>query len=229
MNTGPGADTSAYFYREGFAYPAMRMNAMTGFSSGQRVISGSTEVMSSQYYPVLMLPPSADSARLNVIVSNVNMTTTSQVQSFSYTIADHGDGSFKHLSNGLYVQLNVADPLNWSTQEIVVDTGGHLQSVPQVVPDIVVYPNPYLVNGSSKLNFQMPELPATDATLTILSSSMDRIFSKSMPFVALRPQEKYLQWDGHDEDGRAASTGIYFYFITAGDREFHGKFAIIRQ
>ena len=229
MNTGANADTSAYFYDEGRAYPTMRMNAMTSFTSGQRLINGSTEVMSSQYFPILMLPPAGDSSRMNAIVTNVNMNTTSQSQPFSYFITDHGDDSYKHLSNGLYVQLSISDPLNWSTQEVIVDTGGHIRAIPQVVPDIVVYPNPFVVNGSAKLNFQMPELSSTEATLTILSSGMDRIFSKAMPFIELRPQEKYLQWDGYDENGRTASTGIYFYFISSGDREFNGKFAIIRQ
>jgi hypothetical protein len=35
MNTGPNADTSAYFYNEGRAYPAMRMNTLMDFMSGR--------------------------------------------------------------------------------------------------------------------------------------------------------------------------------------------------
>jgi hypothetical protein len=57
------------------------------------------------------------------------MNTTPDLQSFSYVITNDGDASYKHLSNGLYVKLSAADLLNWSSQEVIVDTGGHLQTV----------------------------------------------------------------------------------------------------
>ncbi len=229
MNTGVNADTTTYFYKEGKSYPTMRMNPVDSITTGSLTTSGSTEVMSCQYYPLKVHAATGHSSRLISIITNVNLTSTAQLQAYTYIIADKGDDSYRHLANGLYAKLDVADPGNWAAQEIILDSGRHIETVPEIVSDIIVYPNPFLAGGSAKLNFHLPSVSVTEASLNILSSTMDRVVSLQAPVVQLKPLEPYLQWDGMDERGRVVSSGIYFYYITVGDRQFTGKFAVIRK
>lgn len=229
MNTGIDADTTAYFYTEGRSYPPMRMKPMVSYSSGQRTMSGSIGVMSSEYYPFSIYNGNGDTSRMNTIISNVNVAETNLGQAYSYIIADQGDDSFRHLSNGLFTKLSVGDPVNWSSREILIDSGNHIHSVPAVVSTVVAFPNPFRASGSAKLHFRLPASASTDANLLIISSTLDRIYSQQMPIVELMPAEPSLLWDGIDESGRTIATGIYFYFITVGDLQFTGKFAVIRD
>ncbi len=212
-NTGPAGDTTTY-YAEGRHYPSMRLKPMIQFISGRRVILDTIQTLSSVYRRI-----DVNGAQMLTIVSNLDVAVTEQGQTFSYVIADHGDESYRRLSNGLYARLEVSNPAHWAVQE----------SVPEVVADVVVFPNPYIVGGSSSLKFHLPLVSSLTATLTILSSSMDRVFSSSVPVVEERPSEPHLRWDGHDTDGLLVSSGIYFFFITVDDKEYIGKFALIRE
>ncbi len=212
-NTGPGSDTVA-FYSEGRHYPEMRMKPLVQFMSGRRTILDTIQMLSSVYHPI-----EVNGAQMVTLVSNLNMSASGQAQTFAYVIADNGDESYRRLSNGLYTRLDVNDPANWMVQE----------SVPEVVADVVVFPDPYILSGSAVVNFHLPLVSSTAATLTILSSSMDRVFSSSVPVVEAKPSEPFVRWDGHDENGNAASTGVYFFYITIDDRQYVGKFALIRK
>src|SRR5258707_4058814 len=155
-----------------------------------------------------------------VIISNVNPSSNSRARnSFSYTIADHGDESYKHLSNGVYVKLDAADPEQWSTQE----------SVPTVVSDVLVFPNPFVSKGQNVLSFRLPPVANPDATLAIFSGTLDRIISRDLPVIEFHPSEPSITWDGHDDQNNLAPSGIYFYVITVDDKQYMGKFVIIRE
>lgn len=211
-NTGLTSDTVKY-YAEGRYYPTMLLKPVVQFLPGQRTVNDTIQTMSSAYRPI-----DVSGAQMTAIISNVNVNISNLGQRFAYILSDAGDGSFRHLSNGVFTRLDVADPSNWSVQE----------SVPAVVADVVVFPNPYILKGPEFLNFHLPLVTTSTASLSIFTSNMDRIYSNTVPVVELRPSEPYLTWDGHDTDGNQASTGVYFYFIMVDDKQYTGKFAVIR-
>ncbi len=213
-NTGPNCDTVKY-YSEGINYPPMRVRNVAQYTPPQRIILDSIQVLSSVYHPVII-----DNAQMMVIISNVNTATiTSALQGLSYTIAESGDETFKHLSNGVHVKLNVSDPQRWSTQE----------SVPSVVNDVLVYPNPYLSNGTNVVHFRLPPVVDTYASLSVFSGALERLISKELPIREIQPSEPYITWDGKGERHEQANSGIYFYVITVDNKQYTGKFALIRK
>jgi hypothetical protein len=213
-NTGLNCDTVKY-YTEGRNYPTMRTRNIVQYTSPQKVIIDSIQVLSSVYRPIVV-----NGGQMMVIVSNVNTASSSLAKNgFSYVVADAGDESYKHLANGVYVKLEVPDPQRWSTHE----------SVPSVVSDIVVFPNPFIARGSNVLNFRLPPVTEQSATLAIFSGALEKIISGDFSITEITASEPFISWNGHDELDRLVSSGIYFYVITVDDKKYTGKFAIIRE
>ncbi|HTK83379.1 MAG TPA: MXAN_6640 family putative metalloprotease [Bacteroidota bacterium] len=210
---GPNCDT-VRFYAEGRNYPTVRLRNVVQYAAPQKIIVDSIQALSSVYRPVLV-----NGAQMMVIVSNINTSSTEGDGTFSYVIAAQGDETFKHLANGVYVRLQAPDPENWSTHE----------SVPSVVTDIVVYPNPYPAQGSNSLKFRLPPVSGTSATLTIISGTFDRVFAHDVPVLEAVPSEPFISWNGYDEIGNRAASGIYMYVISVDGKQYTGKFAIVRE
>lgn len=210
-NTGPSADTVRY-YREGRHYPTIVQRAAVTYASPSRVVTGDLETSSSLYQPVLV-----GSGRMSVIISNVDMRTTTLRHAFRYLMQDAPQEGFRQLSNGLNVRLDVADPANWQTQE----------SVPWVVSDVVIYPQPYRSSGKNVLVFKLPPLSGSTALLAITSSGMDRVFQQSLPVIG--GPEPAVEWNGRDDDGAMTSSGVYFYILEVDGRQYSGKFVLLRE
>lgn len=211
LNTGVNCDTVKY-YDEGKNYPLMKLRPVIQYVSPQRSIEDNIQVLSCVYQPVLV-----NSSQMMVIVSNFNQGNSTSGQPFSYVMSDNDAGGFRHLTNGVYTKLNVSDPSNWYAQE----------SVPSVVSDVVVMPNPFIVRSSSKLKFRLPATLATTATLSIFSNSLDRIFSGDVNII--NPSEPFLEWNGQDEQNRTVSSGIYFYQIIVDAEQYMGRFAAVKE
>jgi hypothetical protein len=188
---------------------------VVNYTPPQRIINDSIQGLSSVYYAIIV-----HNVPMKVIISNVNTTVNSSALfPFFYNIAADGDLTFRHLSNGVFVKLDADGPENWSTQE----------SVPSVVGDVLVFPNPYVSRGTNVLSFRLPPVADPYATLSVFSSALDKIISKEIPVVELKPSEPSVTWDGRDERGDLAPSGVYFYVITVDNKEHMGKFALIRE
>jgi hypothetical protein len=195
----------------------MRVRNIVQYVSPQRAFDDTIQILSIAYHPVLV-----KNSSMMVTVANINLGGVNTAQPFSYVMSDNDGGSFRHLTNGIYTKLNVADPENWTAQE----------SVPSTVSDVVAMPNPFVVRGSSVLKFRLPPIGSFvngihPATLTIFSTSMDKIFSGEV--AVTDPAEPFVEWNGQDDQFRTVSSGIYFYQITVDDKQYLGKFAVIRE
>lgn len=222
LNTGPGSDT-VKFYSEGIYYPPMRMRQMTEYMNTSRSIEDSMQAISSLYFPICSRRTISDTCgsamKMITIVSNANVTPNRTWFRFLYLMDSIGDASYRKLSNGIFVKLDVADPINWFTYE----------SVPAVVQNVLVYPNPFLAKERKPLNFRLPTAIQQKAMLYVFSSSMDKVIANEFPIDYKRPLEPSIAWDGHDENGEAVSSGIYFFIIQIDGNEYQGKFAVVRE
>jgi hypothetical protein len=213
--TGPDCDTIAY-YTEGKYYPTMNFRSAVQFTPPARSIADSIQTLGAIYHPILV-------NNTTMLAMIMNLNTASRVStnylSFSYDISQSGGEGYKHLRNGLYVKLNVSDPENWYT----------LETVPAIVDDIVVYPNPMFSPQTTSLKFRLPTTANLSVTLDIFSASLRHIFSNTLPVVHLRPFEPGVIWNGKMDNGEDAPSGIYIFILKDGDREYKGKFSILRN
>jgi hypothetical protein len=239
LNTGPQCDTTRY-YSEGKNYPTMRLDSALYFPPNGSYY-GSVQTAGSGYITFCLNLKPSDSTlcgigtnHMSAIVSNIDLHDTStnsdyrvwnaysdNPQNYTYQVSNTGTTGSKHLSNGLYATLlNVVDIQNWNTQE----------SVPPIINDMAVFPNPYRTGQSPAIWFAFPSIPQQQtADLTIYSSSVQLMFSGSLPVIYARPLEPALRWDGRTSGGSTLPTGIYFYSITIDDQTRTGKFAVIRK
>ncbi len=227
LNTGPQCDTSR-FYTEGNTYPQIRLDTATYFPPVVSV-SGQLQSFSSAYTRFCVHLTASDTTpcvygtnAMTTIVNNVNFSTgySDQLYPYTYSLAQSPTTAARQLSNGLYAYLSVADPANWGVQE----------TVPSVVQDITVFPNPYRTDASHALWFRFPSTPTSSTVqLVIYSSSFQQVFSGDLPVLYYRPLEPALRWDGILNDGRRIRTGVYFYYLNVDNAQHTGKFAVILQ
>jgi hypothetical protein len=212
FRTGASADT-LNGYKESASFPPMHVRAQYAYAAPSRVFPDSIMAMSSGYHIVTV-----DGRQMLVVISNVDRAIPPGPRRFRYEMQDAEAVSFKRLSNGISVRVTADDPEDWVSQE----------SVPSVVADVVAYPNPFVRGRGPNVTFRLPVSPADEhATLLIFSVGLDKIYQGDVPVVQLRPLEESIQWDGTDEAGIDAPTGVYIYVIRVDGKEYTGKFTLI--
>lgn len=209
--TGASADTVAS-YREGASYPSIRLRPMVEFMPPARSIQDSVQAFSSVYRQVLV-----NGNLMVAVVSNVNPSLPAGQLPFVYEMVETGDAPFKQLANGIAVRIAVPDPEFWTSQE----------NVPTLVYEPLVYPNPFIRGRSASITFRLPFVRDAVATLSVLSSGFDRIFSGEVPVVQLRPLEQSIVWDVKDDARRSVPSGVYVFIIAVDGREYKGKLTVI--
>ena len=221
LNTGNEADTVKY-YSEGRHYPVIAQQPVIVYSQTPRAFTDTIDAVSSVYQPVCVVQSPQDicaqEVRMVVTVMNLNIRDafSSLPFIFMYEMAPAGDDSYRKLSNGIYVRLIVPDRENWTTQE----------TIPTLVEDVVVYPNPY--RGNALLHFRLPPVKSSSAALSVYTVGMDRLQSREVSIESVS-FEPVIRWDGKSADGNALPSGIYIYVISVDGIRYTGKFAVIRD
>jgi hypothetical protein len=202
-NTGPTSDTLKY-YTEGRQYPTIRERAITQYTHPHFLLQDSVEAISCAYHPIKV---NGDS--MLVIVSNINMEQAYSRQrlTFEYELSDTGNATFKHLTNGVYVRLNVSDPANWNSWEskdIVV------QSVDNYEPPSAFileqnYPNPF--NPKTTIQFKIP-------FTTFVELKVHNLVGQEITTLVNQEKNKgehRIVWDAS-----GIPSGVYFCRLKAG-------------
>jgi len=222
-NTGPNCDTIR-FYTEGKQYPKIETRLPIEYLNSYRSFCDSIEPISSIYHPICLLQSSSDncnnSPQMMVIVSNLNINGLNNYRyNFTYELSPTGGEGYTLLKNNIYIKLNSSDPENWVSQE----------DVPSILSsEVFVYPNPFNPKKSTQLTFRLPVYFEKKASVYIFSSGMDKVASKELDIIS--PDfEPRVEWDGRDNRGEFISTGVYFYMIIVSDKEYIGKFSVIRE
>jgi len=129
-----------------------------------------------------------------------------------------------------FVNLYLADSLGGgrgagpSLLTGVVDNGGDAQ-----VPSTIVlgqnYPNPF--NGTTIITFTIPQAFANAETeLTVYDVQGRRV--KQLLRQAMPSGNFAVRWDGANDRGATASSGVYFYHLTVGGMKQIGKMTFVK-
>ena len=105
---------------------------------------------------------------------------------------------------------------------VASDAEGEAAATPQKFNLRQNYPNPF--NPQTTIQFALPkESPVELAVFDILGRKVRGLISGSLP-----AGDHSIVWDGLDDKGKHASSGIYFYQLRAGTLTQTKKMALLK-
>jgi len=112
-------------------------------------------------------------------------------------------------TDGNDIEMIITEAMEWFNVEIVTN-----DNVVQTVPKTVLeqnYPNPF--NPTTTISFSIAQT-SSYVTLNIYNIKGQKV--KSLLNEKLDAGTHQVMWDGKDENGKSATSGIYFYKLNAG-------------
>ncbi|MDZ7263919.1 MAG: T9SS type A sorting domain-containing protein [candidate division KSB1 bacterium] len=247
--TGSRADTARY-YHEGYLYPEVRVESDNELREENFRLISTMRKMSSIYYRFYD-PSSAD--EIGLVITNFSEPNP------NYIIADRdsiqldlvkveqippGDSTYfrrNHmvgLTNHVGIRLNVADEENWFGRAIVTDINGYPRVIQFFPPFMIddnasgnyihaIYPNPLIVGQNQPLFITCVTKDERGGELAIYSADGRPVHRQS--FAASGLNYRVFIWDGTNQDGHAASSGIYVAILRTGGHISSKKFAVIKK
>ncbi len=216
--TAARADSVRY-YSEGRYYPLVTPTRID-FTPPSRTTTNIVYPFGSRYYEV-----TSSRQTLSMIVLNVNSalarTNNTDPESFSLLMnTNKVDESYKPTSAQIFIKLDVADPSNWYLKDIMGSVGSETPP----------FPNPFLVDGQSILQFPLSSPVEIPATLTIFSGSMDLMYTENqVSSLASQLGTHVLKWNGRNMDNNVVASGVYIYVIVTPSQTIRGKLAVLRK
>ena len=84
------------------------------------------------------------------------------------------------------------------------------------------YPNPF--NGRTSISYRLPGHRAVELTLyDLLGRPVRRLVTEYQ-----EAGTHQVSWDGMDDDGRPAASGVYFCRLKTGDRQLSRRLVLVR-
>jgi hypothetical protein len=207
------------YYSEAQNYPLIKEKPIIELVGSYRKYKDSLQTFSVMYLPVSFQREQQKETFINII-TNINMTSvidyTINDYTFNYQISTTSDESYANLSNGLFVKLDVIDPINWTS----------IALVPTNIKSVSAYPNPYIATNFGNLSFSLPATKDFSTTLYVYTSAMELIGSYEKSIDPIKP---VINWDLKDKNGKMIASGIYIYVITLNGQEYIGKFAVVKK
>jgi len=114
------------------------------------------------------------------------------------------------------------DYSNWATIATCVDLTP-VQETPLVFRAMAPAPNPF--NPSTKISFELPRAESVRLRIYDVRGGLVRELVKSE---MLSAGNHSVIWNGRDEVGRSAPSGIYFYSLVAGAQEARHKMTLLK-
>ncbi|MBD3401766.1 T9SS type A sorting domain-containing protein [candidate division GN15 bacterium] len=138
-----------------------------------------------------------------------------QTSDSGYVVAgwttSYGEGYYDY-----YLVKLEADP------ELVTDVAENEFILPSDIALNQNYPNPF--NPATTITFSLPRKEdVTIDVFNVLGQRVRTITSSEYPAGTHR-----VEWDGSDESGRSAASGVYFYRLTTGSRTIAKKMQLVR-
>ena len=219
--TGNRNDTVRY-YPEGDRYPLIAQTPVE-FSPPSRDVDGSLGPLAARYYQVFS---GRDTLTLALANINFGAAVSNSGASFPYIYhlnVSQVDQSYRPTATHIYYKLDVPDPTNWYTWDIVRGTPG-----PSMLVAGAPFPNPLTTDGRASVFIPVLSSEPVRATVSIFSSSMDLVYT-STATSSLQLGKQVFSWNGMTNTSEVAQSGIYFYVVEGGNQTIKGKFALIRK
>jgi hypothetical protein len=206
--TSTRSDTVLY-YPEAHLYPRV-VGVAVDFTSSTRNVSGAMRAFAAQYVDI-----DTRVDKFPIVNLNLDAALNAPNTEFSYTLqlaTTKLDESYSMIGDRVFAKLAVSDAVNWF--------------MPGAVGSASPFPNPFHANGKSVISFPSPT--TASGTLSIFTLSMD-LTHISSTFPKSINGMNVFQWNGTNENGDVAASGVYFYVIDAGGERIVGKFALLRK
>jgi hypothetical protein len=127
-----------------------------------------------------------------------------------------------HRKNGTVAQIPISDisKLTFDFSDINVSSSRQFINFKEITANI--YPNPF--NPTTSIRYTIPTVSHVSISIINANGKILRmILNKKM-----QPGEYILQWDGKDEAGKRAASGIYMASITVGNKIISKKGILIQ-
>jgi len=130
-------------------------------------------------------------------------------------------------NDSLFVAVNVADTsfVNMSLEATYpfVEADEDELLVVELISDVVAYPNPF--NPEVTISFSTTE-GTGNTEISIFNIKGQRLRTFKIQNSSFKINQ--VVWDGTDEYGNRASTGVYLFRIKAGNNEQAGKILMLK-
>jgi hypothetical protein len=217
--TADRADTLR-FYPEGRHYPRFAANATLSFNGMTATVATAGYPLSTQQYH-FVLPGDTITAVVANIETDDGRIAFATPKSFAINLTSGGaQPPFQKLSKGYAANFSSDDVNAWSMMYIESSTRTNASSAADPSP------NPFRLSKDPRLTLPLSARASGTASLYLLSSSLDLVFSRQYPVV--ESFGKNLVWVPAADIGSSVSTGVYFIVARCNDAEYTWKIAIIQ-
>ena len=219
--TGPAADSVRY-YPEGHLYPAVA-KSWVDMPGSSRAIDGSLEALGSSYYAVRA---GADTLVLIAVNINLDAALAESTGAYPYTFLlnrAQPDAEYRETAAGIYYKFSAPDPGEWYAWDIARNGVGVT-----MVPEGSAFPNPFRSGAGRTVAFPVQGSPSAEGELAIYSAGLTKVFA------VRRAPESWLgmpvfRWDGRNDRGEPAGSGVYVFVLETEGRTVKGKFVLFQE
>jgi hypothetical protein len=222
----------AKYYTEGPAYPQIVL-IPSDFVPPSMTIAQTLPPLASRYHQIMVQTGPSTQEPLVIAVSNIDLQSAESglfgPVSYSLRLAtSQPDPSYRPAGLGVYVKLDVASPLLWSTW-LIGDSTAVLNLGFLALAEGVAFPNPFKPDGRALVSIPIDGSTPLSGTLSVYTSNMDLVFSSGQ-VSSTGSARQMFSWNGTTSDGKFAPSGIYIYVLhLENDQMLRGKIAVVRR
>lgn len=193
--------------------------------------AGTVYTVSSSYAANNWLQITYQSDSIFVLVTNGDVekgiNNTSFTSSFDYGLFTSPVSGSAVLNDKYFYKFNPSVSEFWGASAIinnVVYGDTNIIFVKQDFP----FPSPFIPKKNLVVNLPVNDPRIITVELGIFSISGERIFYNELR-TSLVNGKRVVAWNGKNQNGLSASTGIYFYYLKSGNYTDKGKITLINE
>jgi hypothetical protein len=216
--TNSRSDASKY-YPEGSAFPIITETPVDLGSMTTRTISSTLGSPGARYFRCFS---GSDTVFVGFAYGGTASDAGSSGIAFSFTVSKtRVDASYRKTGSGLYLSYSLPNASEWTIWEFGSSTPSNPQSSLTATP----YPNPFIPQRQSVVNFPTTEVSAVVSVYTL---DMVKVYEAAQQS-EFSLGRRVFTWNGMTTDGKMAGSGVYFYVLSAGNSREIGKFTVVRE
>jgi hypothetical protein len=218
-----GRASPVKYFTDGADYRSVAQSVLE-FNGASDSRDGGLQSLASRYYLV-----ERGNDTMTVIVANTDVagTVASTNPLLQYTLrlqSTGGDATYLLTPIGIFGKLEVANSTFWSVFFVTRDS-----TYQYVEPAAMPFPVPFHPGKQIFVYLPAGSAEQQQGSVCIFNAAADLV--RDLPSVTstLFRNRQVFTWDGRTNDGSVASTGIYFYVISAAGKELKGKIVVVRE